>query len=139
VASEFLHDAAKRGAIASRASDRPRQDYPRANRLVRRAEFDAVYREGRRRSSQSFVVFFRPNGREFSRFGMSVKKALGVAVVRNRIRRRVREILRLHRQEIATGWDIVIHPRVTVAKTAFASLEAELLQTLPPVTNIPRA
>jgi len=47
--------------------------------------------------------------------------------------------LRLHRQEIAPGWDIVIHPRVTVAKTAFAALEAELLQTLPPATKIPRA
>jgi ribonuclease P protein component len=139
VASEFLHDAAKRGAIASRASDRPRQDYPRANRLVRRAEFDAVYREGRRRSSQSFVVFFRPNGREISRFGMSVKKALGVAVVRNRIRRRVREILRLHRLEIAPGWDIVIHPRVIVAKAEFASLEAELLRTLPQSETPPRS
>ncbi|HEY4739199.1 MAG: ribonuclease P protein component [Candidatus Acidiferrales bacterium] len=118
--------------MASRASDRPRQDYPRANRLIRRGEFDAVYREGRRRSSQSFVVFFRSNGRQISRFGMSVKKALGVAVVRNRIRRRIREILRLHRQEIASGWDIVIHPRASVAKAEFASLEKELLRTLPP-------
>jgi ribonuclease P protein component len=91
-----------------------------------------VYREGRRRSSQSFVVFFRSNGREISRFGMSVKKALGVAVVRNRIRRRIREILRLHLQEIASGWDIVIHPRASVAKAEFASLEKELLRTLPP-------
>jgi ribonuclease P protein component len=98
---------------------------------VRRAEFDAVYREGRRRSSSSFVVFFRPNGREISRFGMSVKKALGMAVARNRMRRRIREILRLHRQEIAPGWDIVIHPRSTVATAKFAALEAELVQTLP--------
>jgi len=66
---------------------------------------------------------------------MSVKKALGVAVVRNRIRRRVREILRLHRQEIAPGWDIVIHPRATVAKAEFASIEAELLKTLPPAAG----
>ncbi len=137
MASEFLRDAAKRDAIASRASDRPHLDYPRANRLVRRSEFDAVYREGRRRSSQSFVVFFRSNGRDISRFGMSVKKALGVAVVRNRIRRRVREILRLHRQEIAPGWDIVIHPRATVAKVEFTSIEAELLKTLPPAAGAP--
>ena len=98
---------------------------------MRRAEFDVVYREGRRRSSQSFVVFFRPNGRDISRFGMSVKKALGVAVTRNRIRRRVREILRLHRQEIAPGWDIVIHPRSLVATANFTSLASELMKTLP--------
>ena len=136
--SEFLRDAAKKGAIASRASDRPQLNYPRASRLIRRAEFDAVYREGRRRSSQSFVVFFRSNGRDISRFGMSVKKALGKAVVRNRIRRRVREILRLHRQEIAPGWDIVIHPRAMVEKAPFASLEAEMLQLLPSAMHAPK-
>lgn len=62
---------------------------------------------------------------------MSVKKALGNAVVRNRIRRRVREILRLHREEIAPGWDMVIHPSRAVAKMNFAKLETELLSLLP--------
>jgi len=97
---------------------------------VRRAEFEAVYRGGQRRSSQQFVVFFRANGKEHSCFGISVKKALGGAVVRNRIRRRIREILRLDRSEIPSGWDIVIHPRSSVARTRFASLEAELLRLL---------
>ena len=97
---------------------------------MRRAEFEAVYRGGQRRSSQQFVVFFRANGKEHSRFGISVKKALGGAVVRNRIRRRIREILRLDRSEIPSGWDIVIHPRSSVARTAFASLEAEFLRLL---------
>lgn len=62
---------------------------------------------------------------------MSVKKALGNAVVRNRIRRRVREILRLHREELAPGWDIVIHPGRAVAAIEFARLEKELLSMLP--------
>jgi len=65
-----------------------------------------------------------------SRFGISVKKALGGAVVRNRIRRRIREILRRNRTEIPTGWDIVIHPRSSVARAEFAPLEAELLGLL---------
>jgi len=130
-----LRDAAKRDATASRASDRPPLGYPRACRLVRRSEFDAVYREGRRRSSQSFVLFFRLNGRGTSRFGQSVKKALGGAVVRNRIRRRIREILRLHRQEIAPGWDIVIHPRSSVSKAPFAAIEAELLRLVHQATG----
>ena len=51
-------------------------------------------------------------------------------MVRNRIKRRIREILRRNRTEIPTGWDIVIHPRATVAKAAFPLLEAELLRLL---------
>jgi len=65
-----------------------------------------------------------------SRFGISVKKALGGAVVRNRIRRRIREILRRNRTEIPTGWDIVIHPRPSVAEAPFAPLAAELVRLL---------
>jgi ribonuclease P protein component len=97
---------------------------------VRRGEFDAVYRAGKRRSSPHFTVFFRANQLPLSRFGFSIKKALGGAVVRNRIRRRVREIVRCHRQEIPTGWDVVIHPKSAVAKSPFALLEADLLRVL---------
>jgi len=99
-------------------------------RLVRRSEFDAVYRNGRRRSSRQFTIFFAPNGREESRFGMSVGRALGGAVVRNRIRRRVREILRLSRRAIPAGWDIVVHPRGEAARAGFAELQGELVELL---------
>jgi ribonuclease P protein component len=94
---------------------------------VRRGEFDAVYRAGKRRSSPHFTVFFRANQLPLSRFGFSIKKALGGAVVRNRTRRRIREIVRCHRQEIPAGWDIVIHAKSTVARTPFAALTADLL------------
>ena len=122
-------------------------------RLLKRVEYEAVYGAGQRRSSPQFSVFFRaqtavpnaairrelPRGSFFdgapaagraSRFGISIKKALGGAVVRNRIRRRIREILRRNRTEIPTGWDIVIHPKSTVAQAAFAPLEAELVRLL---------
>jgi ribonuclease P protein component len=122
-------------------------------RLLKRVEYEAVYGAGQRRSSPQFSIFFRAqtefpkqaSGRELpresssagepvasrtSRFGISIKKALGGAVVRNRIRRRVREILRRNRTEIPAGWDIVIHPKSTVAQAAFAPLEAELVRLL---------
>ena len=122
-------------------------------RLLKRVEFEAVYGASQRRSSPQFSVFFRAQtalpkeafGRELpregssaktlaassaSRFGISVKKALGGAVVRNRIKRRIREIVRRNKTEIPTGWDIVIHPRSSVAQAAFALLEAELVRLL---------
>lgn len=110
-------------------------------RLLHRPEFEAVYGAGQRRSSPQFTVFFRANAgargvglNSISRFGISVKKALGGAVVRNRIRRRIREILRCNRTEIPSGWDIVIHPRRSVEQTPFAPLQVELLRLLRSLT-----
>jgi len=97
---------------------------------VQKAHFDAVYRSGKRRSSSHFSAFVKANNLSHSRFGFSIKKALGGAVVRNRIRRRVREIARLHREEIPAGWDIVIHPKSSVAKTPFEALTADFLRLL---------
>ena len=108
----------------------PRLQFPRDARLVRRGDFDAVYRAGRRRSNSHFVAFFRANQLPQSRFGFSIKKALGGAVVRNRIRRRLREAVRCHRLEIPPGWDIVIHPKSTVARSDHSTLTADLLRLL---------
>ena len=125
-----MPDAANRDASASPSSSRRAQGFPRAARLLRGTEFEAVYRGGQRRSSKHFVIFFRSTGRVQTRFGTSVKKALGGAVVRNRIRRRIREIVRLHREEIPSGWDIVIHPRSSVARADFQRLAKELVELL---------
>ena len=137
-----MHNAARRDAIASRASNPAKDkkdaaeeqaglDFPRECRLLHRAEYDAVYREGRRKAGREFTVFVRSNGLDHSRFGWSIKRALGSAVRRNRIRRRLRELVRLHRQEIAPGWDLVIHPRSSAATVKFSLLEAELIRLLP--------
>jgi ribonuclease P protein component len=98
---------------------------------VRRSEYDAVYREARRKSSRQFTLFLRPNGLPISRFGWSIKKALGNAVARNRIRRRLREIVRMHRHAMGRGWDVVIHPRTAVATAKFEVLVEELVKLVP--------
>jgi ribonuclease P protein component len=94
-----------------------------------------VYREGQRRTCPLLVVFYRRNSLDCNRFGMSVRKALGGAVARNRVRRRIREILRQHRQEIAPGWDIVIQPRAPAVKASFPILTAEVLRVLRSATS----
>jgi ribonuclease P protein component len=130
-----LRPAARRDAIASRPSKKG-QEYPLGARrsgtekLARKADFDAVYRNGKRRSSSHFTVFLKANDLPQSRFGFSIKRALGGAVVRNRMRRRIREVVRLHRQEISAGWDFVIHPKANVQSAAFAALESDLLRLL---------
>jgi len=129
VAAKSLPRAAKRGAI-SLSPNNSGIPLPAVGKLVRRGEFDAVYRAGKRRSSSHFTVFFRANELPQSRFGFSIKKALGGAVVRNRIRRRLREVVRCHRLEIPAGWDIVIHPKSSVARAEFAALTADLLRLL---------
>ena len=133
MAAKCLRRAARRAAIALRPTDGGPEKalaFPREARLVRRGSFDAVYRAGKRLSSSHFTVFVRSNELALSRFGFSIKKALGGAVVRNRIRRRVREMVRCHRQEIPAGWDIVIHPKSSVASAAFPALTQELLRIL---------
>ena len=124
-----MRHAARRDAIALRPSKKG-QEYPRGARIVRKADFDAVYRNGKRRSSSHFTVFLKANDLPHSRFGFSIKRALGGAVVRNRIRRRVREVVRLHREEISAGWDFVIHPKASVEYAAFAALESDLVRLL---------
>jgi ribonuclease P protein component len=131
VEKRCLPHAARRGATLLRASDPPRLDFPRECRIVRRSEYDAVYREARRKSSRQFTLFLRPNGLPISRFGWSIKKALGNAVARNRIRRRLREIVRMHRGEMGAGWDVVIHPRTAVATAKFDVLVEELVKLVP--------
>ena len=136
-----MRHAARRDAIALRQS-KTEQEHAhgarsaaatkpgQAGKLVRKADFDAVYRNGKRRSSSHFTVFLKANGLPQSRFGFSIKRALGGAVVRNRIRRRIREVVRLHRQEISAGWDFVIHPKANVERAAFAALENDLVRLL---------
>jgi ribonuclease P protein component len=145
VGARSLLDAAGKGGAASPPSDCPRSSppagstgrlrYPRSCRLLRRKDFDAAYRSGKRRSSARFVVFCRRNELGINRFGTSVGRRMGGAVKRGRVRRRVREIVRLHRQEFAPGWDIVIQPRLTAGQVAFASLEKELVGLIRSLTS----
>lgn len=94
----------------------------RANRLRRRNDFAAAYQRGRAWSNELLAVRVLANGLPLSRFGFAVGKRVGKAVVRNRVKRRLREIVRsLHP---AGGWDVVIIARPAAADVDFASLGA---------------
>ena len=68
------------------------------------------------------VLYARKNRTEQNRVGVTVSKKLGKAVVRNRIRRRLREVYRLHEEQFAPGWDIVVVARSRCVGADFGKL-----------------
>lgn len=82
------------------------------NRLRRRADFLLCYDTGRRHYTKQFVVFVRDRKDDDAwRLGLAVTRKTGCAVVRNRVKRVVREFFRLHREALAPGRDMVVVPK----------------------------
>ena len=69
------------------------------------------------------VLYARRNRTETNRVGITVGKKLGHAVVRNRVRRRLREAYRLNESRFAPGWDIVVVARSRCIRAKFSELE----------------
>ena len=96
----------------------------REERLRRRNDFAAVYKNGRIQSNQLLVLRVLPNNRETTRFGFVVGKTVGGAVVRNRVKRRLREAARS--LVVRPGFDVVIGARKPAAEAKFQALRASL-------------
>ena len=90
-------------------------------------EFRRIYRKGRSVVSPYFVVYCLKNRAGASRLGVTVSKKLGHAVVRNRVRRRIRESYRIHEDRFRQGYDIVVVARVRAAHSRYDKLERALL------------
>jgi ribonuclease P protein component len=86
-----------------------------------------VYDTGRKFTCPYFAAFcvHEPGG-SGPRIGFTTPRALGKSVVRNRIKRRVREAVRLRLEELNTQWSIVINPRRTALAASFADLDREV-------------
>ncbi len=123
-------DAAGRGASDS-SSDRARtgrKTFPRAARLKRRKDFLAIYETGLRVSGPNLVLFGRTSRDGLGRLGVTVTRKCGGAVIRNFMKRRIREIYRLHREEISIPLDLVVNVRRGAERVAFSRIEAEFLR-----------
>ena len=78
--------------------------------------------------ANSFLVLYaRKNNSSANRVGVTVSKKLGCAVVRNRVRRRLREVYRLNEAQFCPGWDIVVVARSRCVRADFSKLTAAYL------------
>lgn len=95
-----------------------------------REDFARISEKGRSRADRLMVVRFVPNGRDYDRFGISTGRRLGGAVQRNRLRRRLREVLRRAPNDSGHGWDILIVVRPPAVDASFDELRAALERLL---------
>lgn len=96
--------------------------------LKKNHEFQRLYRKGKSAAGGCMVVYCRKNGLGRNRLGLTASVKLGRAVVRNRCRRRMREVYRLNAPALKTGWDIILVARGRLAGAPWSELNDTFLR-----------
>ena len=119
------------GAAALASTSRPFRE----TRLRKHADYQRVYHATRKQFSTSMSWFVAPRIQTpeecavvGARVGLTAGKVLGKAHERNRIKRRMREVVRRHVAELPDGMDLILHPKRSVMTMDFGKLEAEVLR-----------
>lgn len=119
---------AEKAGLASRPDPRRAPAaFPRTSRLLSRRQFLAVYQQGRKVACRDLVLFAHPNDGGGCRLGITVTRKVGGAVVRNRLKRVLREAFRRHRSRLRPSVDVVINPRRSMLSLQAEEVEAQLL------------
>ena len=95
--------------------------------LKKNYEFHRLYAKGKSAATPFLVVYARTGRRPGNRIGFTVSTKLGKAVKRNRVRRRLREIYRLHEAHIARGTDLVVVARGRAVTATYRQLDTAFL------------
>ena len=101
--------------------------------LRSKRDFAAFQEHSRSRAHPLFVIRYRRNALGRDRFGISTGKRVGNAVVRNQVRRRLREGLRRLDRSSSGGWDILVVARPGSAEASYAELVGALERTIGPI------
>ena len=106
------------------------QSFPKSSRLNKTYEYRQVYRNGKRVPSANFLLFYRFNSLGESRVGLSAGKKVGGAVRRNRVKRRMREILRRQRPLFQKPVDLVLVAHPGAADLLFSEMDVEITEMI---------
>ena len=101
--------------------------FPWRHRIVKSSDYRFLYNAGRRLDAGKFVLFGKPNELGHHRLGLTVSRKVGGAVVRNRIKRRFREIFRRFSADIPCHYDLVVNARRDCATASYAVLREDFL------------
>lgn len=93
-------------------------------------DFEHINGQSRSRAHPALLMRYRRNELDRTRYGISTGRRVGTAVVRNRIRRRLRAILRRMGSQVEPGWDILLVARPTAAETTQHDLERALTKMM---------
>jgi ribonuclease P protein component len=102
-----------------------REDFPKTGRLRKRAEYLAVQQRGRKVQSDHFFLLQVLPPSDRTRIGVTISSKVGKAVVRNRLRRWIREYLRRHKSDLPPG-DLVMIGKTTAATATHPLIDADL-------------
>jgi ribonuclease P protein component len=97
-------------------------------RLKHQKDFKITYNKGKSVAGQYVVLYYLENGLGVNKFGFSISKKIGKAVVRNRIRRILRECCRLHKDKLLPGYNLIFIARPKIRGIKYRLVEHEILQ-----------
>jgi len=104
--------------------------FTKEERITHPKDFRRVMKLGRRLTSKSFILFIQENKNGFHRLGIVVKKEVGPATFRNRIKRYFREFFRLHKHQINGSYDMILLAKKGCILNRYKDAEEELRQVI---------
>ncbi|MDI6715629.1 MAG: ribonuclease P protein component [Actinomycetota bacterium] len=99
-------------------------------RITASKDFQAVYKLGKSTANKDLVVYFLKKEGQRSRLGISVSRRIGSAVVRNKVKRLLKEAFRRNEDKIKGGYDIILIAREAVNEKSFQDIEKTLIDVL---------
>ena len=96
--------------------------------LKQNYEFRRLYQKGASSAGSCMVLYCRKNKLGHNRLGLTASVKLGHAVVRNRARRRLREVYRLNSNRLSAGWDIILVARSRTVTASWKELNVTFLR-----------
>ena len=98
--------------------------------LRKNREFKEIYKTGKNYWNRNLILYVKENDLKENRVGYSITKKVGNSVVRNKIRRRMKEIYRLNLVDIKEGYDFIFIPKKNVTDISYKELESAMIHIM---------